>query len=232
MLKNIAILPARLGSKRIKEKNIKYFFSKPIIQWTFEVLKESKIFSHIFVSTESEKIKKVCRKIGISEFINRPKYLSGDNIGIREVMEHAVNYLEGKINFHYTCCVFPCSPFLRVENLKKALKLIRNKKNCVVHPVCKYRHPPERSLEMNKQNYIKVVKPKNMTLMTQDFVPKYYDLGQFYFSHKSLWYKKPTTVKRIGIELPIWDTIDLDNLEDWEFATQLFKMRKKYKSHK
>ena len=55
-MSNIAIIPARIGSKRIKEKNIKIFCSKPIIQWTYEILKKSKIFSDIYVSTESEKI--------------------------------------------------------------------------------------------------------------------------------------------------------------------------------
>lgn len=224
---NIAILPARLGSKRIKEKNIKNFYSKPMIQWTYEILKKTKIFSHIYVSTESNKIIRVCKKIGIKSFIHRPKNLSGDNIGIREVMDHAVKYLDNKIKFKNTCCVFPCSPFLRVRNLKKALIYLKNKKNCVVHPVLKFRHPPERSLTMDKNNFIRVVNQKNMTLMTQSFTTKYHDLGQFYFSHKSLWSKKPYRIRRIGIELPIWDTVDLDNLEDWEFARLLFKLRKK-----
>jgi len=226
-MSNIAILPARLSSKRIKEKNIKIFYSKPMIQWTFEILKKSKIFSDIYISTESEKIINVCKKIGIKSFIKRPKKLSGDKVPIREVMEHAVNYLNDKIYFKNTCCVFPCSPFLRIKNLKKALKIIYDKKNCVVHPVSKFRHPPERSLVMNKKNYINVVNQKNMTLPTQNFITKYHDLGQFYFSHKSIWAKKPQLIKRIGLELSIWDTVDIDNQEDWEFAKILFKLKKK-----
>jgi len=225
-MSNIAIIPARIGSKRIKEKNIKIFCSKPIIQWTYEILKKSKIFSDIYVSTESEKIIRVCKKIGIKSFIKRPKKLSGDKIGIREVMEHAVAELDKKILFKNTCCVFPCSPFMKIKNLKKALKLIRNKKDCIVHTVTKFRHPPERSLFMKKNNFLDVVNEKNMYLMTQDFVPKYHDVGQFYFSHKSIWTKKKN-INRIGIELFPWEAIDIDNIEDWEFAKILFKLRKR-----
>ena len=81
-MKNIAIIPARSGSKRIKNKNIKLFFGKPIIQWTYEILKKSKLFSKIVVSTDSKKIKNVCKKFGVKYFIERPKKLSTDNVGI------------------------------------------------------------------------------------------------------------------------------------------------------
>ena len=79
---------------------------------------------------------------------------------------------------------------------------------------------------MKKNNFLDVVNKKNMYLMTQDFVPKYHDVGQFYFSHKSIWTKKKD-INRIGIELFPWEAIDIDNIEDWEFAKILFKLRKR-----
>lgn len=228
-MSNIAILPARLGSKRIKEKNIKKFYGKPIIQWTYEILKKSNIFSHIIVSTESEKIVQVCKKFGINTFIKRPTKLSGDSIGIREVMQHAIDQTQKKIKFENVCCVFPCSPFLKIKNLKEALKYVKNNKNYLVHPVSKFRCPPEKSLTMQKGKQLKVVNTKNMKKMTQSFVSKYHDVGQFYFTHKSYWFKEKKKVKGIGIELQVWDTVDIDNIEDWEFAKILFKLRKKIK---
>ena len=61
---NIAIIPARAGSKRIKNKNIKLFRGKPIIYYSINAAKKSKIFQKIIVSTDSEKIKKISEKYG------------------------------------------------------------------------------------------------------------------------------------------------------------------------
>lgn len=223
---NIAIIPARLGSKRIKQKNIKKFYSKPMIAWTVEILKKSKIFSHIIVSTESEKIINISKKFGIKLFVERPKVLAGDNIGIKEVIIHAIKDLEKKIKFTNVCCVFPCSPFLKIENLKKSLKILKSKKNYLVHPVSEYRHPIERSLIMKKNNILTPVNPANMTKMTQDFETKYFDQGQFYFFHKKFFKKKNNKKSTIGIKIPAWDTVDFDNPEDWIFAEKLFKFKK------
>ena len=61
---NIAIIPARAGSKRIKNKNIKIFKGKPMVAWTIIAAKKSKIFNHILVSTDSKKISKIAVKYG------------------------------------------------------------------------------------------------------------------------------------------------------------------------
>ena len=75
---NIAIIPARAGSKRIKNKNIKLFRGKPIIYYSINAAKKSKIFQKIIVSTDSEKIKKISEKYGAEVPFLRPKYLSDD----------------------------------------------------------------------------------------------------------------------------------------------------------
>ena len=59
---NIAILPARIGSKRIKKKNIKFFNGKPILAWTFQILDKSKLFDKIVISTESNTVLKVANE--------------------------------------------------------------------------------------------------------------------------------------------------------------------------
>lgn len=220
---NIAIIPARYGSKRLKNKNIKIFYKKPIIQWTFEILNKSNIFSHIIVSTESKKIIEVCKKIGIKKFINRPKKLSGDFVGTQEVIEHSINEASKKIHFDNVCCVYPCNPFLKVSNLKKALKLVKRNRNYFIQTISKFRHPPEQSFKIDKNGELKPIKKNNHLKMTQTFEPKYHDLGQFYFASKNTWLKKNKKVK-IGLELSLWETLDIDYKEDWEFAKLLFKI--------
>ena len=80
MVKRLAIVPARGGSKRIRNKNIKLFCGKPVINYTINTLQKSKLFSKIHVSTESKKIAEVCKKKIKFDFF-RPKRLSGDKIG-------------------------------------------------------------------------------------------------------------------------------------------------------
>ena len=74
--KNTAIFIARSGSERIKNKNIKQFYGKPIIYWTYKIIKKSKIFQNIVLSSDSEKILKVGKKIGFDFLIKRPKKIS------------------------------------------------------------------------------------------------------------------------------------------------------------
>ena len=75
---NIAIIPARGGSKRIKNKNIKIFCGKPMISYSINEAKKTKLFDKIIVSTDSSKIKKISEKFGAEVPFVRPKNLSDD----------------------------------------------------------------------------------------------------------------------------------------------------------
>ena len=83
-LKRLLIIPARGGSKRIKDKNIKKFKNKPIIYYTIENAKSSRLFDKIHVSTDSKKISKIVRKKNIKIEFMRPKSLSGGKIPLFE----------------------------------------------------------------------------------------------------------------------------------------------------
>lgn len=226
MKSNIAIIPARLGSKRIKQKNIKIFYSKPIIQWTYEILKRSKIFSKIILCTESEKIIKECQKFGFNDYLKRDKKLSRDHVGTNLVIEYAINKLEKNLSFQNVCCVYPCNPFLKINNLKKALKIVNLNRNSFVQTVTKFDHPPEKSFFMKRNNQLNFLNKKLFFKNTQYFKNRYHDAGQFYFANKDIWLNKKKN-KRIGIEIPKWHTVDIDTKEDWNFAKLLFKLTSK-----
>ena len=75
MINRLAIIPARSGSKRIKNKNIKNFYSKPIIFYAIDALKKSNLFSKIYVSTDSNKIRNLVNKKNLNIKELRPKSL-------------------------------------------------------------------------------------------------------------------------------------------------------------
>ena len=87
---NLAIIPARVGSKRIKKKNIISFFNQPIISYSIKKCINSKLFEKVIVSTDSIEIKEIAEKFGACVPFLRPKKISNDQTVIREVVQHCI----------------------------------------------------------------------------------------------------------------------------------------------
>jgi len=125
----IAIIPARAGSKRFKNKNIFKTQGKPMIAWPISEIKKSSLINEVYVSSESKKILNIAEKYG-AQTIERPRELSNDYVYKLEVIKHAVNYIEKKTNkkFSLILSVQANSPELKMRDLEEAiLKLIKNK---------------------------------------------------------------------------------------------------------
>ena len=123
MLKKIiAVITARKGSKRIKNKNIINFFGKPLIAYSITTAKKSNLFSKVFVSTDSLKIKKISEEYGAEIPILREKKLSDDFSGTNEVVADFIK----KMNYenYIICCIYPTAPLMRSKDLKKGLNLM------------------------------------------------------------------------------------------------------------
>jgi len=223
-MKNLAIIPARGGSKRLKNKNIKIFFGKPILQRTFELIKKSNLFDKIILTTDSKSIKLLGRKLGFDLIINRNKKLSGNQATTIEVIKDAIIKCD-KLIFHNVCCIYPCNPLIKIKDLKKSLKLANKDINKFIFPVCEYPHPTERAFYLKgKKNYISFLNKKNANRNTQSFKKNYHDAGQFYWAKKSVWLKSHSIHNNsIGYKIPKYRTIDIDDYEDWLKAKVLFK---------
>ena len=90
----IVIIPARAGSKRIKNKNIKFFNGKPIIFWIIKKLKKNKKVKKIAVSSDDTKILNLCRKYGVNDLIKRSKKLSNDKTPFQKVIVDTIKKLK------------------------------------------------------------------------------------------------------------------------------------------
>jgi len=129
MKKILCIIPARAGSKGIKNKNMTLLNGKPLVYWTINLAKKIKYFDKIIVSTDSKKIQKYSQKQGVHCPFLRPKNISGDNIPMIKVIHHALNYF-GNLNYHPYAVVLlqPTSPMRRKVTVNKACKMfLRNK---------------------------------------------------------------------------------------------------------
>ena len=127
MKKAIAIIPARGGSKRIPRKNIKDFFSKPLIAYSIEVALASKLFDKVVVSTEDEEIANIARKFGAEVPFIRPKNLSDDFSATGVVIKHAIEFLKARGDeFDYVCTIYATAPLLQEKYLKEGFEKLKN----------------------------------------------------------------------------------------------------------
>lgn len=218
---NIALIPARGGSKRIVKKNSKLFFGNPIISYPIKVLISSKLFKKIFVTSDDEKlISYINKNFPNVKIIKRKKKFSTDKVKTITVVKNFIkNDLKIK-KVKIICCVYPTTPLLDIKNLKLGLKVCKKFRN-FVFPVLKSNFTHGKFIKL-KENTIEKVLTKNDYLMDN-----YQDSGQFYYGTLGNWVKKKKIIDKSSkcFALGDQDAIDINTIEDWNKAKKLFKKK-------
>ena len=120
---NIALIPARGGSKRIPRKNVKIFRGYPMISWSIKAALESRAVDHIFVSTDDEEIASVAADFGATPF-NRPSHLASDTADTLSVVRHAISHFNSQgLLVSSLCTIYATAPFVQSDDLNQALSL-------------------------------------------------------------------------------------------------------------
>lgn len=219
----ICLIPARGGSKRIRNKNIKNFCGKPLISYSIDLAKKSKIFDEIYVTTDSQKIKKISIKYGAKVPFLRPKKISNDRATDKEVLDHFIEYCKKKnINIDYLCYLYPTSPLLDISTLKKCNKMITRSNYFQLMTVCSFPSAPQKAMKKNKFNEVELINKKFQFTLSQNLKELYYDAGQCY------WYNlKKTKLKNkiLSIKLNRYNVQDINTMEDFVVAEQLYKLK-------
>ena len=221
----IAVIPARGGSKRIPRKNIKDFCGRPMIAWAISAAKESGLFDHIIVSTDDEEIAGIAKNWGAETPFVRPVDLADDLTPTVPVIAHAVkSCLDFGWDADYVCCIYPCVPFLQVSDLVSALDLANARKADFVYPVTEYAHPIQRAMRQLPGGRMQFYSPEHELTRTQDLEKSYHDAGQFYWGKVSAWLEhKKMHTDGLGMSIPNWRVVDIDNEDDWRRAELIFK---------
>ena len=230
-MKNLVIIPARSGSKRIKNKNTKLFNGKPIIKYSIENALNSKLFDKIHVSTNSKAIANLVEGMGIKNDFLRPKYLADDHTGLFEVMKFVANSYEilGK-KFDNIWLLSACSPLINHTNLIEAYKLYKSKKRrYALMAVNKYTAPIEWAHNI-RGGVLTPENRKSTFIRSQDLKPKFHEGSgcltifnskQIYKTKKNYFYGK-----FIPYQLKKFQAVDIDDLEDWKLAELIYKSMK------
>lgn len=214
------VIPARIGSKRIPNKNIIDFFGKPLLSYAIKTAINSGIFSRVIVTTDSIEISSIAEKYGAESSV-----LRRDNFDDHSTIESAIlsAIQDYEVNDEYVACLFATSILLKPHRIQEAYMKIRQNNYDSLITVKQFEHPIERSLVMGKEG-VEWVDPKYAETRTQDLVSKYYDAGQFYISKRSTLLKfedflakKCTMIVLNGLE-----SIDIDTYEDLELARKIY----------
>lgn len=224
--KVLAIIPARSGSKGIKNKNIKELNEKPLISYTIEVARESEIFEDIVVSTDSEKYAEISKEYGAIVPFLREEKLSSDTASSLDMILDVLEKME-KLGKRYETLVLlqPTSPLRTVENLKEAYNLyLKNKANAVVS-VCEMEHSPLWSnilpIDNKMDGFLKKIGNKN-----RQQLEKYYRINgaiyianiEYFKRYKDFYYKNS-----YAYIMSRENSIDIDEEIDFKIAEFLMK---------
>jgi len=223
---NIAVIPARGGSKRIPRKNIKLFCGKPMIAWSIDAALQSGCFERIIVSTDDLEVAEIARHHGAEIPFMRPDHLADDHTGTIPVVQHAAQwFLDQGVVLEEICCVYATAPFIKAQDIRKGLETLRENFCEYAFSVTDFSFPIQRAVRITPENRVEMFYPEYFHTRSQDLEHAYHDAGQFYWGHAHSWREGKVLFgpHTAPVPLPRYRVQDIDTLEDWECAEWLFK---------
>jgi pseudaminic acid cytidylyltransferase len=222
---NIAIIPARGGSKRIPRKNIRDFCGKPIIGYSIETALQSGLFDRVIVSTDDEEIATVAQSFGAEVPFLRPAVLADDFSGTNSVVKHCLHWLqEHEIATDYACCIYATAPFLQADDLKEGYRRLVESGKSYSFSVTTFPFPIQRAIRINAQGCVEAINPDMIFKRSQDLEETYHDAGQFYWGRVDAFLDDVVTFspESVPVVLPRYRVQDIDTYEDWRLAELMF----------
>ncbi|PXV91845.1 CMP-N,N'-diacetyllegionaminic acid synthase [Lachnotalea glycerini] len=128
MISSLCVIPARSGSKGLKDKNILDINGKPVLAYTIEACKMSGLFNNIYVATDSKKYAEIACDFGAEVPFLEPEYMAGDAVPSTDPVIYFYNQLGKDVELLW--CMQPTSPLRSVEDIVNAYKIIENNSIC------------------------------------------------------------------------------------------------------
>tara|TARA_X000000950_G_C13826542_1_gene624280 strand:+ start:89 stop:778 length:690 start_codon:yes stop_codon:yes gene_type:complete len=178
-IKPICIIPARSGSRRIKNKNIIKISNKPLIVHAIKLAISSKIFSKVVVTTDDEKIAKLSQKNGAYVPFLRSKKLALPSTTIKSTIENCIKTIKSqKIEYHF--CLYPSSILINKNDLKKGFTKIKKIKADLLIAVTENENFYRSLVENKSKKNIEFKWKKFQKTMSQNLPISFQDSGTFF----------------------------------------------------
>jgi N-acylneuraminate cytidylyltransferase len=216
---NLAVIPARGGSKRIPRKNIKDFLGKPILAYSIEAALESGLFDEVMVSTDDEEIAGIAEELGAQVPFIRSVGHSTDYSTTLDVLKEVENDYKVKQNrsFDFVCCIYATAPLITKTALIEGLELLKKESLNSVFPVVEFSYPIWRGVEISSGK-IKMVWPEHLNSRSQDLRTVYHDAGQWYWYNPNKITDSLFTDHTASVILKEQEVQDIDTEIDWKLA--------------
>lgn len=222
-MKNLCIIPARGGSKRIPRKNVKPFMGKPILAYSIENALATGLFDEVMVSTDDPEIMEVAKQYGASVPFARSERTANDFATLAEVQQEVVRMYASKGHyFDNMCCILATCPLVKSSYITEAYQKLVNSDFISVYPVVQFSYPILRSLKMDVNGEVSMNWPEYAKTRSQDLAPAFHDSGTFYWHKVEPWMKGDR--KNGGIVIAEDLVQDIDTEEDWRMAELKYQL--------
>jgi len=226
---NIAIIPARGGSRRIPGKNIKTFHGKPMLARTIETARIAGCFDRLIVSTDDDRIARITRDAGAEVPFRRPAELSDDHTGTTLVIAHALEWcLREGMDVSLACCLYATAPFLEPDDILKGLACMADPAIDYAFAVARFNAPIQRALRISASGSLTMFDPSQFHRRSQDLEAAWHDAAQFYWGRAQAWIEGRVifSARSAPVILPSFRVQDIDSPEDWQRAEVLYRVLK------
>ena len=225
------IIPARGGSKGVKNKNIRLVKNEPLINYTIEAAKKSQMLDKFIVSTDSEEIREVAIAAGAEVPFIRPSEYASDQASMVSVIDHALKWRENSSNLKVDVFVLlqPTTPLRSSKDIDLAIELILSNQeadsliSCCdathVHPVTMYEFDGK---------YMRWYTKNKKMIRRQEFPPTYVRNGCIYITRSNYFFNEKRLVNDtpLGYIMPRWRSVNIDDELDFRIAEYIYKQRK------
>ena len=233
-MKILALIPARAGSKRVPQKNIKILFGKPLIAWTINAALNANIEMDVIVSTDSREIADISEMYGAEVPFLRPSHLAKDDSPAFKAIQYTLEKLAtlGRI-YDHLLFLQPTSPLRRAEDIEKAIQFFKFKNAQSLISVSQSDIPASWFMRLDKsyslQPFINQSNQSVIACRSQDLDGFYHLNGAIYFTQVDLFLKHQTfySSKMTCYAFPMSQRhgIDIDSEEDFTLAEMYLSMK-------
>jgi CMP-N,N'-diacetyllegionaminic acid synthase len=221
-MRNLAIIPARSGSKGLKDKNIKMLNGKPLLAYTIEAAIESAIFQDVMVSTDSEEYAAIAIQWGANVPFLRSRELSSDTISSWEVVKDViVNYKSSGQEFDTIALLQPTSPLRRMEDITNGYMQLKTKKANAIVAVCEVEHSPLWCNILPEDNSLVNFLDDRLIEKPRQYLPTFYRINGALFIIKTDYLMSTDNIykeKCFALVMPKENSIDIDDENDLKIA--------------